>query len=192
MTSLPADSTGEDEDRKRTLLESLYRDYGQTLRTFLARRRVSREQAADIVQETYCRVQQADSVESIRQPKAFLIRVASNVLLNSRRHHRHALEESAPDFEGLEVANEDPSAYRQMSAEQELAIVRAALMELPPKCRQAFVMNRLDNLSYPQVAREMGLSVSMIEKYISQALAHMRGRLSAADRPTTRPTRVSK
>ncbi|MBL8266377.1 RNA polymerase sigma factor [Steroidobacter sp.] len=185
-------TTADEARRKRTLVEALYKEYGQTLRSFLVRRRLSQDQVADVVQETYYRVQQADSVESIRHPRAFLLRVANNVLLNARKSHRNLFEECTPDIDSFNVAAEDPSAYRQLSAEQELAIVRAALLELPPKCREAFVMNRFENLSYPQIARELNLSVSMIEKYISQALAHMRHRVLLNRPRTTRSLRGAK
>jgi RNA polymerase sigma factor (sigma-70 family) len=66
--------------------------------------------------------------------------------------------------------------------------VRAALEELAPKCREVFVLHRFESLSYPQIAAELDLSVSMIEKYVSQALAHMRQRLSDVDPASVRET----
>jgi DNA-directed RNA polymerase specialized sigma24 family protein len=42
------------------------------------------------------------------------------------------------------------------------------------------VLNRFENLSYAEIATELDLSVSMIEKYVSQALAHLRKRVADA------------
>lgn len=164
--------------RKRLLIEALYRKYHRALRGFVARRRFTDEEAADIVQETYRRLHQFADVESISHPRAFLFRVASNLAHNSEKRRRFVGE---PEETGeLEVAAEDPGPYRQLKGEQELALVRRAFEELSPKCRRAFVMNRFENLSYPQIARELDVSVSMIEKYISQALAHLKRRLADA------------
>jgi len=163
--------------RKRILIDALYRTYHGALRQFLARYCRNRDEVADIVQETYCRVQRAGNVDQIRNPKAFLFRVASNVWLNERKLLRNELERATPDLEGLEIASDDPGPYRSVMGEQELSLVRAALDELPPTCREAFVMNRFQSMTFPQIATELGLSVSMIEKHVSYAISYMRKRL---------------
>ena len=48
--------------------------------------------------------------------------------------------------------------------------LQRAVDALPEKCRQAFLKHRLQNLTYPEIARSMSVSVSMVEKYIMQAL----------------------
>ena len=166
--------------RKGTLIDALYRKYHQMLRRFLAGRHVHPDEAADIVQETYCRVLKSGDPESIRHPRAFLRQVASHVLLNREKHRRAGVEESALEFSLVEIEADEPSAYRQLKAEQELDVVRAALDELAPKCREAFVMNRFEGLSYSQISAELDLSVSMIEKYVSRALSTLRERVAQA------------
>ncbi len=141
MTVKIADTRAED-IRKRTLLDALYRKYSAALRTFLVRHHVRRDDVADIVQETYCRVLKAGELEAIRDPKAFLFRVASNVVLNAAKHRRSEVEDPAVDIDILETDGEKPSLYRELEAEQELAIVRAALEELAPRCREVFVLHR--------------------------------------------------
>jgi RNA polymerase sigma factor (sigma-70 family) len=159
-------------------LEGLYRKYSQTLRRFLARRHVQRDDVPDIVQETYFRVLKSGELERIRHPRAFLLRVAHNVALNAAKRRRTAGDYDAMDVADMELEDEQPSHYRRLKAEQELTIVRAALTELSPKCREVFVLNRFEHRTYAEIAGELGLSVSMIEKYVSQALAHLRKRLA--------------
>jgi RNA polymerase sigma factor (sigma-70 family) len=175
-----ADSQPEDV-RKRTLLDALYRKYSSALQKFLVRRHVNQADVADIVQETYCRVLKSGEVESIHHPKAFLFKVANNVVRNATKHRRSGVEDDAVDIDGVEVNDEGPSPYRRLKAEQELAIVRAALEELAPRCREVFVLNRFEHLSYREIAVELELSVSMIEKYVSQALSHLRKKVAEAD-----------
>lgn len=160
-------------------MDALYRKYSQALWRFLARQRLSQDEVADIVQETYYRIHQAGTVDSIRNPKAFLFRVATNVRLNQQKRRRGGFEEQPMDVGSMEIASEEPGPYRSFKGEQELAIVRAALEELPPKCREAFVMNRFENMTFAEIAAEQRLSVSMIEKHISHAISHMRKRLDA-------------
>jgi RNA polymerase sigma factor (sigma-70 family) len=176
--SVETAETGAEDERKRTLIDDLYVKYSQVLRRFLARHHVRQDDLADVVQETYYRVLKAGELENIRDPKAFLFRVANNVVLNAAKHRRSGVEVNAVDVDDIEADDEKPSLYRGLKAEQELAIVRAALLELSPKCREVFVLNRFDKLSYTQIAAELDLSVSMIEKHMSHALAHLRKRLA--------------
>jgi RNA polymerase sigma factor (sigma-70 family) len=163
-------------------LEALYRKYSQALHRFLARSHVQCDEVSDIVQETYCRVLNSGELERIRYPRAYLLRVAHNVALNAAKHRRTAGDYEALDVSDVELEDEQPSAYRHLKAQQELTIVRAALTELSPKCREVFVLNRFEHRTYGQIAEELGLSVSMIEKYVSQALAHLRRRLAEPTR----------
>jgi RNA polymerase sigma factor (sigma-70 family) len=180
MSAEIAETQSED-NRRRTLIDALYRKYRQALRKFLVRHHVNRDDVADIVQETYCRVLKSGQAESIHHPKAFLFQVANNIARNAAKHRRSSVEDDAIDVDNVEANDEGPSPYRRLKAEQELAIVRAALEELAPKCRAVFVMNRFENLSYSEIAAELDLSVSMIEKYVSQALSHLRERVADAD-----------
>jgi RNA polymerase sigma factor (sigma-70 family) len=159
-------------------LESLYRKYSQALHRFLLHCHVQRDDVPDIVQETYCRVLNSAELERIRYPRAFLLRVAHNVAINAAKHRRTAGDYDAVNISDVELEDEQPSAYRHLKAEQELTLVQAALTELTPKCREVFVLNRFEHRTYGQIAEELGLSVSMIEKYVSQALAHLRKRLA--------------
>ena len=163
---------------KDTSIEALYRKYSGALRRFLARHHLQRDDVADIVQETYCRVLKSGELQAIRHPRAFLFRVASNLVLNAAKHRRTAGEGVNIDVASADIADEQPSSCRRLEAEEELIIVRAALTELAPRCREVFVMNRFEDRSYSEIADELGLSVSMIEKYVSQALAHLRKRLA--------------
>ena len=67
------------------------------------------------------------------------------------------------------------------AVERELAMVHKALSELPLKCRQAFTMHRNLGLSYPEISEALGVSTSMVEKYIIQALKAFRTRLADAE-----------
>lgn len=169
-----------DTSEKRALLDALYGKYRHALWRFLTRKRLTREDAADIVQETYCRIHESSDVAAILHPKAFLFKVANNIRLNDRKHRRHGIDHNTEELGSVEIAADDPGPYRNINGQQEWEVVRAALLELPPTCRDVFVMNRFEGLSYAQIAAEMSLSVSMIEKHVSHALAHMRKRRAAA------------
>ncbi|MEJ1962146.1 MAG: sigma-70 family RNA polymerase sigma factor [Gammaproteobacteria bacterium] len=138
---------------------------------------VKPDEAADIVQETYYRIQQAGRVEEIRNPRAFLFRVANNIRFNERKRRRNTIERQALDIESVELASDTPSAYRSFKGEQDLELVRIAFEELGETCREAFVMNRFEGLTFTQIATRLEISVSMVEKHVAHAVLHMKNRL---------------
>jgi RNA polymerase sigma-70 factor (ECF subfamily) len=60
---------------------------------------------------------------------------------------------------------------RELSAEQDLALLYDVIEGLPPKCRQVFLLSRVKLMTYPEIAKHCGISVKMVEKHISHALA---------------------
>jgi len=180
----------EPEVQRNTLLDTLYRKYNGALMRFLKRQRIDREDAQEIVQETYCRLQQVSGVETIEFPQAYLFRTAFNLARDSERRLRRWRAPEELSSAEQEIPSEAPTPYRVLKGEQELAIVRAALGELTPKCRRAFILNRFRHATYAEIATEMGVSVSMVEKYISQALAHLKSRLDEARPQASQPRAV--
>lgn len=79
------------------------------------------------------------------------------------------------------MANRVDEPESNLAAKQELAIVFQRIDSLPPRCKQAFVLYRLKNLSYQQIAEEMGISVSMVEKHLINAMAACRKGLCKFD-----------
>lgn len=163
-------------------LDALYRQYSTPLLRFISRQNVSPEEAKEIVQETYCRLQQITQVETLESPRGYLFRTAINLARDSKRLRRrqgdlaNVTDGSAAD----EVASDAPTAYQVLKGEQELAIIRKAIAELNPTCRQVFILHRFGNATYGQIAERLGVSVSMIEKHVSAALAHLKTRLNEA------------
>jgi RNA polymerase sigma factor (sigma-70 family) len=80
------------------------------------------------------------------------------------------------------LADETPSPEEQVAAREELAIMRAIIMELPPKCRQVFLLVRIEGLSHRDVGSEMGMSQTMVRKYLSRAVDHIHARLGPGGR----------
>jgi RNA polymerase sigma factor (sigma-70 family) len=159
----------------------LWQSYSGELTKFLTQKLRSREVAADLVQETYVRVLRLGSSTIIEQPRAFLYRIASNLAVDYLRRSSRQADlitdaESAPD-----VPSAAPGIDRRIEDRQTLARLEEALGELSPKCRRALLGNRLDGLSHVEIAQELGVSESMVAKYIAQALRHCRDRLRQDD-----------
>jgi RNA polymerase sigma-70 factor (ECF subfamily) len=181
MTSLQGKQyTARMDQAKTHFVAALYREQAEPLVKYLTSRFQNADEAQEIAQEAWLRIYRLEHPEALDNAKAFLYQTASNVGIDRVRRlqleRRHA---------GIEHADEErwhtASVEASVDAQKTLITIERALAELPLKCRQAFVMNRQKSLSYPQIARELGVSTSMVEKYIIQALKHFRNNLEQID-----------
>ncbi len=169
-------------DNKPGFLETLFTQHSAQLQRFLARRLNDPQEAAEIAQETYLRMQRLDAPESLDNARAFLFQVAANMATDHLRRQQLQHKYLRSQLLITEAANaidrpsgDDPE--QQLVAEERLAQITAVLDSMPHKPRQAFLLHRRSGLSYSQIAQEMGVSVSSVEKYVLQALKHCRQRL---------------
>jgi RNA polymerase sigma factor (sigma-70 family) len=133
----------------------------------------------DIVQETYLRLYQAAKRQPIRHPKSFMLKAARNLALShvvraDAMNHlgtqgvQFERDAEADRFERQQVAFESPEAEAQ--AEEEFLIFCRAIRELPLQCRRAFLLRKVYGLSQDEVARELRISESTVEKHIAKGL----------------------
>ncbi|WP_296277171.1 RNA polymerase sigma factor [Pseudomonas sp. UBA7530] len=155
------------------LLKSFQTHYEDLLR-FLARRMGDSQRAADVAQETWLRLAHQDDGDAVRDPRAYVFRVAGNLAIDNLRRDQR-LAEQQEDGELLEQLS-DPLAEPEsrLLAQENLARLDAALASLPANAREALLLNRLDGLTYAQIATRLGVSESMVGKYLIQAMRHCR------------------
>lgn len=157
----------------------VFRQYYDELLGFLTARLGCREQAADVVQDTYVRVLSMEERGAIMQPRAFLYKTALNLTVDLFRRQKLRTEYTV-DLEGAqEVPSGAPDQEAILEGKQRLALLREAIAELPPKCRYVFVMHKFMHLPHSELAERLGISKSMVERHVMKALAHCRDRLEA-------------
>ncbi|HEY4366701.1 MAG TPA: RNA polymerase sigma factor [Steroidobacteraceae bacterium] len=139
--------------------------------------RMPGQDADDVAQECYLRIHRCEHLLTLENPKAFLFRIATNLLTDrARQRVRHTRSQQlmgiAPgmDDDFAEAATSQPALEDSIVAAEELQRVADAIDVLPPKCRQAFLMQRLEGSSHEHIARALNVSKSMVEKYIAKAL----------------------
>lgn len=146
-------------------LDSLFRCYAAWLDARL-RTRVGPDEAADMVQETYLRIAPYDGA-SIRHPKAFLLRVALNLVRDDRRRRRRRVI----------FLDQQPAAEAQAASQLDQILLKQIVLTMPPLYRDIFVLNRFSGMTYPEIARVQGISVKTVEWRMSKALEHCASRL---------------
>ena len=169
-------------DNKPGFLEILFTQHSAQLQRFLARRLNDPQEAAEIAQEAYLRMQRLDAPETLDNARAFLFQVAANMATDHLRRQQLQFKYLRSQLQITEAANDidlptGDNPEQELVAQERLAQITAALDSMPHKPRQAFLLHRRSGLSYSQIAQEMGVSVSSVEKYVLQALKHCRQRL---------------
>ena len=156
---------------KSEFIAELFEQQATPLIKYLTARFKNVDEAKEVAQEAWLRLFRLDHPEELENAKAFLFQTASNLGID--RIRRGNLERRHNSF----TEEYTRSVEETVDAQQSLHAIETALFELPNKCRQAFVMHRQSNLSYSMIAEQLGVSTSMVEKYIIQALKHFRNKL---------------
>lgn len=145
--------------------------YRSALVRFLSKRLRNRDDAEDVAQEAYLRLLTRDRGGGIRYLSTYLFRAALNIATDRVRSEeaRHSSDHCSID--SIEMIDQRPSAEREIAARQDLSRIYEAISHLPPKCRQVFVLSRVRHMTYPEIGLHCGISVKMVEKHISHALA---------------------
>ena len=152
-------------------IRALYIDHHAWLLGWLRKRLHHGDSAADLAQDTFVHILgKPERLQELRQPRAWLSTVAHGLLVDRVRRQRveRAYLEAIAHLPEAEV----PSPESQLILLQTLARVDALLDGLRPKVRMAFLMSRLEGLSYKEIAERLAISLSSVEKYMATAIRH--------------------
>lgn len=165
MTSLPGLS-------RSFRVEHLYHSHQPWLQTWLSLKLGCPERAQDYVQDTFCRVITREDDTPVEQPKAFLAKIATRLLMDHARRAR--LERIWRETYAESAAQHAfaPSAEEVNATLETLERIAQLLDGLGDKPRYAFLRFRLDGASQADIAGELSVSVSMVKKYVAQGLLH--------------------
>lgn len=145
------------------------------LRAWLRSRPTGGLDIDDIVQESYAILANLKSVAQIRSPRAYFFQVAHSVVLQHVRHSRIVPIELMAEIEASGINSDENVPERLAGNREQLSRVAELLARLPHKCRQAFVMRKIDGLSQKEIASAMDISESTVEKHIGKGLKLLMG-----------------
>jgi RNA polymerase sigma-70 factor (ECF subfamily) len=161
----------------RTSITEFLSYYNELLGVWTRKLR-NRQDAEDVTHDAVLRILEADSVP-ILQPRAYLHQTARNIATDAYR--RKGVHEAAQlaFMDRTDAHDEDPAAI--LSAAEVTHVIERALSELPLKCRQVFIWQRLDGLTQAEIALRLNVSKNTVEKYMIRTMRHLRSSLAAVD-----------
>jgi RNA polymerase sigma-70 factor (ECF subfamily) len=134
----------------------------------------SREEAEDLVQETYARVLARPRLLRAEDEVGYLLRALRNTLISQRRteSRRPTTTELVEDVAAGARASDDPAEAA------EIGQVYAAISALPEDFRDALVAVDIVGLSYPEAARALGIPEGTLTSRLYRARDRVAGQLS--------------
>jgi RNA polymerase sigma-70 factor (ECF subfamily) len=162
-------------DPKPGFVEKLFAEHRGALQRYITRRLRTKSDAPDLTQEVYVRMLRLSDTEAIRNPQLYLYTVASNLVkehgLREQRLAAHAELDEAGVAERL---GELPPMDSQLESIQTVERLGTALERLPVRWRTALILQYRYGLTYREIGDRLGVSSSMVKKYLAQGLAQCR------------------
>jgi len=150
------------------------------LQSFLTSRLRCAEAAADLTHETYLRLDRKVKESPPDNARALAFRIAMNLAVDYQRKAmvRNKYSSDMAFDTAIEISsNQATEPDKSLIAQQQMALMKKALDELPVNSRTAFYLHSVDGLKYAEIAERMGISKSMVNKLLSQAMTHCAVRL---------------
>ena len=133
-------------------------------------RTVSPADVDDVVQEAYCRIASLAQTSHIEDPRAYFFQVVRNLLLEQVRRARIVRIDAVAEMDALNISDDRPSPEEEVSAHRELKRVERLIAQLPERCRQVFVLRKVEGLPQKEIARRLNISEHTVEAHVGRGL----------------------
>ena len=152
-------------------LEEFLRENNNALISYVYSWVRSRADAVDIVQEAYCRIFRLGDLHAVRHLRGYLFKAAKNIATDWVRQRvvREAFAQDEPLRGNLEAA----SPEHIWLAREELEALQREVEALPPKCRLALMMVKLEGASYEEVGTHLGIKTHSARRLVERAMEYL-------------------
>lgn len=160
---------GQPVDETRTKLDwfkSIILPHQSALRARLRRINIDAQDVDDLVSEILTRAYANPNWRAVGHGRAYLFTVARNYVIDLTRRTKVVSFETIAE---LDVLQSGQALESQLCARDQLRRIQLVLDALPPQCRRVFVLRRIEEKSMAEIAEEMCLSVSTVEKHLGKA-----------------------
>ena len=155
------------------LLQQLYEEHQPSLLSFGTFLLGSREDALEIVNDVFLSLwKNRKTFSAIKNLKSYLFSSVKNRSINHFKKKKLEVTHLWPENEA--------STFRAdaiIEEKEHKDMLNRLMNELPPKCRQIFVMSRIDQFSYGEIAELLDLSIKTVENQMGKALKIFRKKL---------------
>lgn len=154
--------------------ERLFKAHSKVVRSYIYYKCGDMELTEDIVQDAFVTLWQNCHKVTYNEALFYLKRVAYNNYLNMAKHQKVVLKFNQSKVDEMNI--ETPEF--KMEEQEFMQRLQKAVSALPEKQREVFLLNRIDKMTYKEIAHLLELSVKAVEKRMSQALIALREQIS--------------
>ncbi len=158
---------------------AIYRDNFAALVRYLETLLGDRAGAEDAAQDAGVRFLAAAREQSVREPRAFLYHVATNL---ARDQLRRRVTRQRAEQELAHANPVSPPSDAVASVREELEHVRRAIQDMPPRPREILYLARMEGYSHREIAERLGISAKTVENHLTRGLALLARSLEAVAR----------
>lgn len=149
---------------------------------FFLRRTKSPADAEEMVQDLFVRLMRRADLLSLQNIDGYVFEAAANIARDRGRYEQARGQGRHVEIDDGVASSDQPGAEQIVAGKQRLKRILAALDALPPRAREIVILRRFENLTYLQIARRLGISVSAVEKHMVRAMSALRLDLIENDR----------
>ncbi len=139
------------------------------------------ETARDVVHDAYADVLSGDKWRGILNPRAYAMKAVRSVAGRLLHRSRIVPIDLLANMDELSKADVSPNAHDVLSAKERQKIILRAIADLPPQCRRVVELRRLHEVAPKEIASQMGISLSMVEKHLAKGMTIIADRLSGPE-----------
>ncbi|MBT1064592.1 RNA polymerase sigma factor [Bowmanella sp. Y26] len=150
----------------------LYKRHHQQLVRHIVAKGLPLREAEEVVQEAFVKLLGLDDQKVQSYIRAYLYKIATNLAIDKLRRAARSPECQEPGLELADAADPTDSPEQSSHNQQLLRKLSVLLEDLQPKCRQAFLLYKVNGLDYDVIAGQLGVSPSMVRKYVLQAVRY--------------------
>lgn len=174
---------------RATFVEALYRRHWGDLCKLMARLYgPGPPEPEDLAQAAFTKITQLERFDHIRNPRAFLFKVAVNIALKSIGRIARTRAFLAEQLNDPDIMMEEISPERVYEDRERLDAVERAMAGLTPKQREIVVRSRIKGETYAQISAAKGWSQADISRQLKAALAVLEEARDAATDPDSDET----
>jgi RNA polymerase sigma-70 factor (ECF subfamily) len=153
--------------------DQIFEEWYNPVRNFIYYKTGDLQIAEDIAQDAFLKIWEKRESIKIQTVKSLLYKIANNMFLN-RQEHKKVLFKFINDYQINEFSTAPDYELEMKEFDKRLQLTLAGLDE---KNRIVFLMNRIDDLTYNEIAQNLGLSVKAVEKRMGKALSFLKEKL---------------
>lgn len=158
-------------------LKRLYLAHGRALQDYLTHKLRDPALAADLAHDAFLRIAERGNAAIISNDRSYLFRTAHNLAVDHIRLSERRRTDLIEDERLAEIPEDGPPLDEAVAARQMLARLQAVVADLPDRTRRIFVLAKIEGLTYAEVADQLGISESSVQKHLGMALAHVMQRM---------------